>query len=116
MRLILSAAIPGFFRFFRTAKGLLATLRRRCLRLSRRADDCRLPPLRFECLAKIVWLRIGLRPSACRAAIDRHLIVGRAGGLRKLVELFLQVKNLFLQIYDVPGAQFRKLDAVLCGG
>src|SRR6266699_529787 len=53
MRLILSAAILGFFRFFRRAKGRLDTLRRRWLRLSRCADDCRLPPLRFECLAKI---------------------------------------------------------------
>lgn len=29
-------------------------------------------------------------------AIDRQLIVARAGGLGKLVELFLQVKDLFL--------------------
>src|SRR6266536_3250488 len=57
MRLTLSAAIPGcFLRFFREAKGLLETLRQRWLRLSRCADDCRLPPLRFECLAKIIRL------------------------------------------------------------
>jgi hypothetical protein len=107
MRLILSVPIRGFFRFFRRAKGFLDTLRRRWLRLSRCADDCRLPPLRFECLAKMVRLRIGLRRSTFRAAIDRQLIVGRAGGLRKLVELFLQVKDLFLQIYYVSGRDVR---------
>src|SRR5437660_10486535 len=59
MRLTLRAAIPsGFFRFFREVKARLDTPRRRWrwLRLSRCADDCRLPPLRFECLAKIIRL------------------------------------------------------------
>ncbi len=54
----LSAAILGcFFRFAPTAIDLVAAPRLRCFRLMRRADDCRLPPLRFECLAKIVRLR-----------------------------------------------------------
>src|SRR5437870_6913194 len=60
-RATLSAVIRGcLFRFAPTAIGLLATRLLRWLRLSRRrrADDCRLPPLRFECLAKIVRLRI----------------------------------------------------------
>ena len=38
-------------------KRFFGALLRRLL-LSRRADDCRLPPLRFECLAKFVRLRI----------------------------------------------------------
>jgi len=59
MRLALTAAILGrFFRFLGRAKGLLDTPRRRWLLLSRFADDCRLLPLRFECLAKFVRLRI----------------------------------------------------------
>jgi hypothetical protein len=41
-------------------KRLFGALRRRLL-LSRRADDCRLLPLRFECLAKFIWLRIWSR-------------------------------------------------------
>ncbi len=44
------------FRFARTAICLFATRRLGLLRLSRCADDCRLPPLRFECLAKIIRL------------------------------------------------------------
>lgn len=58
-RTIFSAVIRGrLFRFARTAICLFATRRLRLLRLSRCADDCRLPPLRFECLAKIMRLLI----------------------------------------------------------
>jgi hypothetical protein len=58
-RTIFSAVIRGFlFKLAPTAIRLRVTPRLRSLRLSRRADDCRLPPLRFECLAKIVRLRI----------------------------------------------------------
>ena len=68
VRAIFSAVILGcLFGFAPTAIDLLGTPRLRWLRLSRRADDCRLPPLRFECLAKIVRLRIltkDVRPSA----------------------------------------------------
>ena len=54
-RATLSEAILGcFFRFTPMATDLFAAPRLRCFRLMRRADDCRLPPLRFECLAKIV--------------------------------------------------------------
>src|ERR1700730_1507770 len=103
-RTIFSAVIRGcLFRFAPAGISLLAILRLRLLRLSRGADDCRLPPLRFECLAKIIRLDL-TKTFDLPPALDRQLIVGRAGGLRKLVELFLQVKNLFLQIYDVPGA------------
>ena len=67
-RAIFSAVILGcLFGFAPTAIDLLGTPRLRWLRSSRRADDCRLPPLRFECLAKIVRLRIltkDVRPSA----------------------------------------------------
>jgi len=67
-RAALSAAILGcFFRFAPTAIDLVAAPGLRRFRLMRRADDCRLPPLRFECLAKIVRLRIltkDVRPSA----------------------------------------------------
>jgi hypothetical protein len=42
----------------------------------------------------------------------RQLIVARAGGLGKLVEQFLQVKDLFLQIYDLSGAKIRKFYSV----
>ena len=93
MRLILSAAILGFFRFFRKVKGFLDTLRRRWLRLSRCVDDCRLPPLRFECLAKFP-----LRIKNAHVCPDRHLTVDFGGRrkLRKLVEFLCQVKNLFL--------------------
>src|SRR5437899_12478260 len=51
-----SAVIRGcLFRFAPTAIGLLATRLLRWHRLSRRrrSDDCRLPPLRFGCLARI---------------------------------------------------------------
>src|SRR5437868_7249129 len=48
------------------------------------------------------------------AEIDRQLIVARAGKLGKLVELVLQVKDLFLQIYDVSGAQIGEFYLV-CG-
>ena len=92
------------FRFARTAICLFATRRLGLLRLSRCADDCRLPPLRFECLAKIIRLDL-TKTFDLTPALDRQLIVAPAGGLRKLVELFLQVKDLFLQIYYVPGAQ-----------
>jgi hypothetical protein len=95
-----------FLEFRRTQRAAcLVDEPRRRLCLSRFADDCRLPSLRFECLAKISvitdltktfdWPRSN--------GIDK-LIVGRAGGLRKLVELLLQVKDLFLQIYDLAGA------------
>src|SRR5437763_14555062 len=113
MRLTLRAAIPsGFFRFFREVKARLDTPRRRWrwLRLSRCADDCRLPPLRFECLAKFP-----LRIKNAHVCPDRHLTVDFGGRrkLRKLVEFLCQVKNLFLYIDDISGAQFRKLYAVL---
>ena len=93
MRLIFSALILEFFRFFRRAKGLFETLRRPCLRLSRREDDCRLPPRRFECLAKFP-----LRIKNAHVCPDRHLTVDFGGRrkLRKLVEFLCQVKNLFL--------------------
>ena len=53
-RAIFSAVILGcLFGFAPTAIDLLGTPRLRWLRLSRRADDCRLPPLGFECLAKV---------------------------------------------------------------
>src|SRR4029453_9234124 len=78
-------------------KRLLVALGRGLL-LSRRADDCRLLPLRFECLAKFVRLRIwstafGLPRDSCR-----HLCASATDVRPKFVELFLQVKNLFLQI------------------
>ncbi|PYI66670.1 MAG: hypothetical protein DMF07_03650 [Verrucomicrobia bacterium] len=59
-RAILIAEIPGcFFRFAPRATRFLETPRLRPFRLSRCADDRRLPPpLRFECLAKIVRLLI----------------------------------------------------------
>src|ERR687887_225927 len=47
-------------------------------------------------------------------AIDRQLIVALADGLGKLVELFLQVKDLFLQIYDLSSAQIWEFYSV-CG-
>jgi hypothetical protein len=59
LRLALSAAIRGCLRFRRSrrATGLFDELRRwGCL--SRFADDCRLPPLCFECLAKMMGLLI----------------------------------------------------------
>jgi len=58
--LALRAAIRGCFlslRRSRRATGLFDELRRRA-RLSRFADDCRLPPLCFECLAKMMGLLI----------------------------------------------------------
>jgi hypothetical protein len=45
-------------------------------------------------------------------AFGRQLIVARADGLRKLAELPLQVKDLFLQIYDLSGAKIRKFYSV----
>src|SRR5439155_12191213 len=81
------------------------------LPLQRCAEDGRPRPLRVECVAKTVRLRFdyAVRPAA---AIDRQLIAGRPRGLRKLVELFLQVKDLFLQIYYVPGTELRELYSV----
>jgi hypothetical protein len=53
MRLGLDVAIPGcLFRFRRRAGDLVGNLRRSRLLLSR-GDDFRLPPFRFECLAKV---------------------------------------------------------------
>jgi hypothetical protein len=58
MRLPLRAMSRGFLlRFPRPFRFAFVALRLRLL-LSRRADDCRLPPLRFECLANFVRLRI----------------------------------------------------------
>jgi len=75
MGLSLDVAIPGrLFRFRRTIDDLAGKLRRSRLLLSR-GDDFRLPPFRFECLAKVVRLRILLRraitasgrPVSCRS-------------------------------------------------
>ena len=53
-RLTLSVASAGCpLKFRRSAKAFLDETRRARLALSRRADDCRLPPLGFECLAKV---------------------------------------------------------------
>ncbi len=60
LRLALSAAIRGCFLSFRRSRratGLFDEFRR-WGRLSRFADDCRLPPLCFECLAKMMGLLI----------------------------------------------------------
>jgi hypothetical protein len=60
LRLALSAAIRGCFltlRRSRIATGLCDELRR-WAPLSRFADDRRLPPLCFECLAKMIELLI----------------------------------------------------------
>src|SRR5947199_4340705 len=46
------------FRFARTAICLFATRRLGLLRSSRCAEDCRLPRLRFKCLAKIIRLDV----------------------------------------------------------
>jgi hypothetical protein len=55
----LSAAIFGrFLRFRRRSEAFFIERWRSCLVLRRFDDDCRLPPFRFECLAKIEWLRI----------------------------------------------------------
>jgi hypothetical protein len=54
--------------FFCEFKDLFDALR--LLILSRRADDCRLLSLRFECLAKFVWLRIWSKTSPCHAAVE----------------------------------------------
>jgi hypothetical protein len=65
--------------------------------LGRFADDRRMPPFGFECLAKIARLRI-LTKTFDSLTADRQLTVGHTGGrkLGKFVELFLQVKDLFL--------------------
>jgi hypothetical protein len=53
MRLGLDGAIPGcLFRLRRRADDFVGNLRRSRLLLSR-GDDFRLPPFRFECLAKV---------------------------------------------------------------
>jgi hypothetical protein len=78
-------------------KRLFGALRLRLL-LSRRADDCRLPTLRFECLAKFVRLKIWSKTFGLPFGGSNHLCVPPADGSTKVVELFLQVKNLFLQI------------------
>ncbi len=52
MRLGLSVAIPGLFRFRRRADEFPGKLRRSRLLFSR-GDDFRLVPFRFECLAKV---------------------------------------------------------------
>jgi hypothetical protein len=60
LRLALSAAIRGCFLSFRRSRratGLFDEFRL-WGRFSRFADDCRLPPLCFECLAKMMGLLI----------------------------------------------------------
>src|SRR4030095_8820313 len=59
LRLALSATIRGCFLSFRRSRAtpLFNEPRRRAC-LSRFADDCRLPPLCFECLAKMIGLLI----------------------------------------------------------
>ena len=52
-----AASRAGLLWFPCEFKRFFGALRLRLL-LSRRADDCRLLPLRFECLAKFVRLRI----------------------------------------------------------
>ena len=79
----------------------LAAVKPLCRRLSAASPSFRMPGQ--DCAVTDLTKTF----DAFRAALDRQLIVGRAGGLRKLVELFLQVKDLFLQIYYVPGAELR---------
>ena len=42
-----------------------------------------------------------------------NLTAVHAGGPAKFVELVLQVKNLFLQIYDITSAELGHLDSLL---
>ena len=53
-----AAVLACLFRFAPATVDLRVTPRLLWLRLSRGDDDRRLPPLRFECLAKVVRLRI----------------------------------------------------------
>jgi hypothetical protein len=118
VRLGLNVAILGcLFRFRRRTDDFVGELRRSRLLLSRFGDDCRLLPFRFECLANCCAVK-DLSPLADRQLIANasHLTVTRTEGrkLGKLVELFLQVKNLFLQIHYVTGAELRQSYSVLC--
>jgi len=107
MRFRLSAFSRDFLLWFpRPFKCALDALRLR-LTLSRRTDDRRLLPLRFECLAKFVRLRIWTKALGLPHGGSGHLSADPADGPGKLVELLLQVKNLFLQIYDFTSAEFR---------
>ena len=101
-RALLSAGIRRRLWGFPRASKRNLDVRRRWLFLSRRADDRRLPPPRFECLAKFVWLRSWTKAFGLPRGSSRHLNVAAAHGPGKFVELFFQVKNLFLQIYYVP--------------
>ena len=96
IRLRLSVFIRGFLLWFpRPFKCALGAVRLR-LTLSRCTDDRRLLPLRFECLAKFVRLRIWTKAFGLPHDSSRHLSAAPADGPTKFVELFLQVKNLFL--------------------
>src|SRR6266700_1711225 len=106
-RLVLSAGtFACLFRIRRIAEAFVIERRRSCFGLGRLADDRRMPPFRFECLAKIARLKI-LTETFDSLTADRQLTVGHAGWrkLGKFVELFLQVKDLFLQIHYVAGAE-----------
>src|SRR5215467_893278 len=114
MRLRLSAFSRAFLLWFaRPFRWALDAVRLRPT-LSRRTDDRRLLPLRFECLAKFVRLRIWTKAFGLPRDSSQHLSAAPANGPTKFVELFLQVKNLFLQIYDLTSAQFRQFDSVFC--
>jgi hypothetical protein len=107
MRLDLDGAIPSLFRFRRRADGLVGELRRSRLLLSRFGDDFRLPPFRFECLAKVAVKYLAETRNHC---LGTHKLAVDPGGrrkLRKFVELLLQVKDLFLQIQLLSHRQIR---------
>jgi len=96
IRLRPSAFIRGGFLWFpRPFQCALGAVRLR-LTLSRRTDDRRLLPLRFECLAKFVRLRIWTKAFGLPRDSSWHLGGTSACGPAKFVQLLLQVKNLFL--------------------
>src|SRR4029450_610230 len=112
MRLGLDVAIPRcLFRLRRRVDDLVAKRRRTRLLFSR-GDDFRLLSFRFECLTKVAVKDLAETQSL--PWVDR-LAVDPAGRrkLRKLAELFQEVKNFFLQIHLLASAELRKPDSVL---
>jgi hypothetical protein len=113
LRALRSTIFDCLLTFRRRAEDLRNKPRRDRLPLSCLDDDCRLPPFAFECLAKFVLVKDLTETFDPPPLWIGNLTAVRTGGPGKFVELLLQVKNLFLQIYDVTRAELWELDSVL---
>jgi hypothetical protein len=75
--------------------------------LSRFGDDFRLPPFRFECLAKVAVKDFAETRNHCLGPTGLPVDPRGRRKRRKVAELFQEVKNFFLQIHQLARTQLR---------